>query len=69
MFVNGANETAVPVTALPASTGVNGFTPTTFIGAVQNASDTSFAGWTCNASYVNFGSTSGNCTALPTTTS
>ncbi len=68
VFVNGANETAVPVTALPASTGVNGFSATTFIGAVQNAGDTNFAGWTCNAGYVSFGTTSGSCNVLPAST-
>jgi hypothetical protein len=69
VFVNGANETAVPATnPTTFNTGagaVNQFTPVTFIGAVQNASDTNFSGWTCNASYVNFGSASQNCTALP----
>jgi hypothetical protein len=39
----------------------------TFIGAVRNAQDTNFAGWTCNSGYVSFGSNSGSCTALPTT--
>jgi hypothetical protein len=72
VFVNGANETAVVATNpttfnIAGSTAPNQFTAGTYIGAVQNASDTWYAGWTCNASYVNFGSTSGLCTALPTT--
>ncbi|HLL31556.1 MAG TPA: hypothetical protein VK403_11215, partial [Allosphingosinicella sp.] len=37
-----------------------------YICAVRNASDTWYAGWTCNAGYVSFGSSSGNCTAIPT---
>ena len=72
VFVNGANETAVPVTnPTTFNTGagaVNQFTAVTFIGAVQNAADTNFAGWTCNASYVNFGSASQACTTLPANT-
>jgi hypothetical protein len=44
-FINGANETAVPVTAAPA---VNAFFQNvTYIGAVRNASDTWYLGWTC----------------------
>ena len=58
-FINGANETAVPVTAyptalnatdpaLPVNTSITNFlTPVTYIGAVQNAADTWYAGWTC----------------------
>ncbi|MCA1936012.1 MAG: hypothetical protein LDL37_11190, partial [Asticcacaulis sp.] len=58
-FVNGANETAVPVRAvstlnsLTNATSVNGvangnfFTTVDYIGAVKNASDTWYAGWTC----------------------
>lgn len=73
VFVNGANENAVPVTNpttfnTAGSSAPNQFTAVNFIGAVQNASDTNFAGWTCNAGYVNFGSASGSCTALPATT-
>ena len=45
----------------------NRLTAVNYIGAVRDASDTWYAGWTCNASYVSFGSTSANCTALPTT--
>ncbi len=75
VFVNGANETAVAATDPTsfnndtfgtANTGApNRLEAVAFIGAVRNAQDSNFAGWTCNAGYVNFGSTSGNCTALP----
>lgn len=56
-FINGANETAVPASTFPTflntgvglsgSTTTNFLTPVTYIGAVQNASDTWYAGWTC----------------------
>jgi len=70
VFVNGANERAVTpfaaATLNPAGSGApNQFQTTTYIGAVRDAADTAFAGWTCNAGYVNFGTTSGSCTALP----
>ena len=41
--VNGANESARPVTAV----GDAFFTATTYIGAVRDASDTWYAGWSC----------------------
>jgi hypothetical protein len=44
-FINGANEAAV--TPTNASAVYSWFTPTTYIGAVQNASDTWWRGWTC----------------------
>jgi hypothetical protein len=34
---------------------------------VRNATDTWYAGWTCNSGAANFGSASGDCTSLPTT--
>ena len=44
-FINGANENAVTPVNAP---GVNAFfTATTYIGAVQNAADTWYQGWTC----------------------
>ncbi|MDH7972288.1 hypothetical protein QH494_08845 [Sphingomonas sp. AR_OL41] len=78
LFVNGANETAVP--AFDAST-LNGFvfngitvTPagffdkTTYIGAVKDATDTWYKGWTCNSSTADFGTgNTGACTSIPTT--
>ena len=44
-FINGANETAVTPTNAPAV--YSWFQATTYIGAVQNASDTWWRGWTC----------------------
>lgn len=44
-FINGANENAVTVTNAPAVYPF--FTATTYIGAVQNAADTWYTGWSC----------------------
>jgi hypothetical protein len=44
-FINGANETAVTVTAAPALSSY--FQAVTYIGAVRNAADTWYLGWTC----------------------
>ncbi len=44
-FINGANETAV--TPVNANTVYPFFTQTSYIGAVQNAADTWWQGWTC----------------------
>ena len=44
-FINGANENAV--TPVDAKTVYSFFDTTTYIGAVQNASDTWWQGWTC----------------------
>ena len=43
----------------------NRLTAVTYIGAVQNAADTWYAGWTCNSGYASFGTTSRVCTAVP----
>lgn len=64
-FINGTAETAV--TAFDAKTLNAFFDTTTWIGAVRNSSDTWYAGWTCNSSTANFGTTSTACTSLPTT--
>jgi hypothetical protein len=44
-FINGANEAAV--TPVAAATTYAFFQNTTYIGAVQNAADTWWQGWTC----------------------
>ena len=44
-FITGANETAVTPTNAPAVNAY--FTAVTYIGAVQNAADTWYQGWTC----------------------
>lgn len=66
LFVNGSNESGVM--AFDAS-GVDAFFDYTgpwYIGAVKDAGDTWFAGWTCNTSYADFGTgNTGDCTALP----
>jgi len=63
VFVNGANETGR--TAMDPKTVNAGFDTTTYIGAVKDANDTWYAGWTCNSATANFGSTSKSCTTLP----
>jgi hypothetical protein len=65
-FINGANETAVPAfdaTTLNDSTAF--FVKTSYIGAVKDAADTWYAGWTCNSATASFGATSQICTSLP----
>ncbi len=58
----GAAATTTPFNAATLNAaGNNFFTQTSFIGAVSGASDTSFQGWTCNSSTLNFGGTSGSC--------
>jgi hypothetical protein len=65
LFINGANETAVVGTN--PTTFSSFFTATTYIGAVKDASDTWYAGWTCNSSTATLGtSLTGLCTSLPT---
>ncbi|KTE60602.1 hypothetical protein, partial [Sphingopyxis sp. H100] len=77
LYINGATETAV--TPFNVST-LNGqtfnsieltragfFDQTTYIGAVKDATDTWFQGWTCNSATANFGTgNTGLCTSLPT---
>lgn len=79
LFVNGANETAVTPTSLstpdysiyddPYADPITGAplpnANPTFIGAIRDANDTSFQGWTCNAGYFSFGGSGGSCNALP----
>jgi hypothetical protein len=62
-FVNGANETAVVATN--PQTYDAAFDATTYVGAVRDANDTWYAGWTCNSATASFGSTSTACTSLP----
>jgi hypothetical protein len=46
-FINGANETVPANTVTDAPAVYSFFTPVTYIGAVQNAADTWWQGWTC----------------------
>lgn len=64
VFVNGANERAV--TPFNASTLSSFFVNTSYIGAVRDASDTWYRGWSCDSATASFGSNAA-CTALPTT--
>jgi hypothetical protein len=66
LFINGASETALP--AIDAKTLDAFFDTTTYVGAVKDANDNWFKGWTCNSSYATFDGTgsSRSCTSLPT---
>ncbi len=66
VFINGANETAVPYT--DPKTLDAAFDSTNYVGAVKDASDTWYAGWTCNSATASFGSASAACTSLPSLT-
>jgi hypothetical protein len=66
VFVNGANETARTAVA-NIKTHAAYFDQVSYIGAVRDATDTWYAGWTCNSSTANFGSTSKSCSSIPTT--
>jgi hypothetical protein len=62
-FINGASETAA--TATDPKTLDAAFDTTTYVGAVRDASDTWFAGWTCNSATATFDATASACTSLP----
>ena len=62
-YVNGASETAA--TATDPKTVDAAFDTTTYVGAVKDAADTWYAGWTCNSATANFGTTGTACTSLP----
>lgn len=67
IFVNGANESGRPaynLTALNTALSTTFFTNVDYIGAVKNAADTWYRGWTCDSSFADFGSASA-CTGLP----
>ncbi|MEA3014598.1 MAG: hypothetical protein QOD42_3143 [Sphingomonadales bacterium] len=78
VFVNGANEAAIAATdptafnadafagaGQPNAAAPNRLTAVTYIGAVRDAADAWFAGWTCNSSYASFGAASNNCSVTP----
>jgi hypothetical protein len=62
-FVNGANEAAAVAT--DPKTLDAAFDTTTYVGAVKDANDTWYAGWTCNSATASFGTTGTACTSLP----
>lgn len=69
VFVNGANETALTpynATLLNSTFAtVSGFfTQAAYAGAVRDANDTWYRGWTCDSGYVSFGSNQ-NCNTVP----
>ena len=70
LYINGTGESGVtPFNAATLNDPVAApgfFVQTSYIGAVRDASDTWYAGWTCNSATATFGSTSGLCTSLPT---
>ena len=67
-FINGAAETNVAATDPKTLDAL--FDTTTYIGAVKDAADTWYQGWTCNSGTANFSSlaspaTRTQCTSLP----
>lgn len=66
-FINGANEAGLAAAAnitAAANGGSSFFTQVNYVGAVRDANDLWFRGWTCDSSTATFGSNSA-CTALP----
>lgn len=63
VYVNGANETAA--VAVDPKTLDAAFDTTAYVGAVRNATDTWYAGWTCNSATATFDTASTACTSLP----
>ncbi|GAA0731220.1 hypothetical protein [Sphingomonas japonica] len=64
------NTAALAVTPFDARTldgNANFFVQTSYIGAISGPDDTWYQGWTCNSNRGNFGATSGDCTAVPST--
>jgi len=65
-YAAGAAAATIPFDAADLNPSGSAFMVTTnYIGAVRDANDTWFAGWTCNSNRLNFGEQSGACTALP----
>lgn len=62
-FINGANETGV--TAFNPTALSSFFDAVNYIGAVRNASDTWYQGWTCDSAALTLGANTGACTSLP----
>lgn len=67
LFVNGATETGRP--AFDATSWNTGgstfFTDANYVGAVKDANDGWYKGWTCNSGTADFGSTSKSCSDIP----
>ena len=78
LFISGTNETAIVATnpkTIPGLASVfsdfpSFFDATNYIGAVKDANDGWYKGWTCNSAYAPFDDTSNanrSCISLPTT--
>lgn len=61
-FINGVTETTL--IAYDAKTIDPFFDTTPYVGAVRDANDTWYQGWTCSSSTLSFGGTGGACTAI-----
>jgi hypothetical protein len=67
VFVNGPNEAGfTPYNMSPTLNAISGgyYTNATYVGAVRDANDTWYRGWTCDSGYANFGSNQ-NCNVVP----
>ena len=67
LFVNGANEDAVPAFNATSLSAFYDLPSPNRIGAAWTGNTTWYTGWTCNSGYANFGTSSTDCTSLPTT--
>ena len=62
-YINGTNENAVAAFDPKALSSF--FDTVTYVGAVRNAADNWYEGWTCNSATASFGTNNGACTSLP----
>lgn len=67
LFINGATETGRPVFDVTAwnTGGSTFFEAANYVGAVRDANDNWYKGWTCNSATADFGATSKSCTDIP----
>lgn len=63
LFVNGATETAL--TPFNLSAWGSAFAAANYVGAVRDANDNWYQGWTCSSTTASFGGASQNCTDIP----
>ncbi|MFT3966363.1 MAG: hypothetical protein QM690_10830 [Sphingobium sp.] len=69
VFINGTTETAASASAVNPATIDAAFSAANWIGAVKDANDNWYAGWTCNSSTLGFdnvGVADRACTSIPT---
>jgi hypothetical protein len=62
-FINGTGEAGV--TAFDPTALSSFFDATDYVGAVEDATDTWYEGWTCDSATLTFGNNTGLCTELP----